>query len=138
MGHVKAIIRIVNRGDQFLAEKGYIAQNEIRVLEMEALVDTGATGLNLPISVIEKLGLEKSEERKIRTANGTVLRRLYRDAWVTILNRSCHAIVTELPDDCPPLIGVTVLEELDLVPNPAKETLEFNPEHGGEWTSYAY
>ena len=138
MRSVKAIVRIENRKDRILAESGQFSSDQIRQIEIEGLVDTGATGLNLPISVIEKLGLEKSEERKIRTANGTVVRRLFRDAWITIMNRSCPVNVVELPDDCPALIGVTILEELDLVPNTVKEKLEFNPEHGDQWTSYAY
>ena len=138
MGQVRTKIKIENRGDILLFEKGYVSSDKIRQIEIEALVDTGATSLSLPISIIENLGLAKVDERFIKTANGRVLRRVYSDAWVTILGRSHIFGVVELPDDCPPLIGVVVLEELDLVPNPTKETLEFNPEHGDEWTSYAY
>ena len=138
MGHVKTKVKIVNSADQSLANKGYISPDEIRMVETEALVDTGATGLNLPISIIDKLGLVKAGEKEIRTANGIVNRGLYRDARVTILNRSCPSDITELPDDCPALIGVTILEELDLVPNTSTETLEPNPAHGGKWVSYAY
>lgn len=138
MGQVKTKVKIENRKDRILAENGSITSDQIRQVEIEAIVDTGATSLSLPISIIEKLGLVKTEERFIRTANGRVLRRVYSDAWVTILGRSHIFGVVELPDDRPPLIGVVVLEELDLAPNPTKETLEFNPAHGGEWTSYAY
>ncbi|NQS97542.1 MAG: aspartyl protease family protein [candidate division Zixibacteria bacterium] len=138
MGQVKVKIDVVNWADMQLSAKGYIPSDKIRRLELDALVDTGAASLNLPVSVIEKLGLIKADERIIRTANGTVTRKVYAGAWVTILGRSHIFGVVELPDDCPPLIGVVVLEELDLVPNPTKETLEPNPAHGGEWTSYAY
>ncbi|MBC8203967.1 aspartyl protease family protein [bacterium] len=138
MGHVKAKINIINTYDQICAEKGLITSDKIRQIEIEGLVDTGATNICLPISVIEQLGLRKAGEKEIRTANGKVIRRLFQDAWITILNRFCTQLVVELPDDCPPLIGVTILEELDLVPNPAKETLEYNPEHGDKWTGYAY
>ena len=102
------------------------------------MVDTGAMSLCLPISIIEKLGLREIDKRVIRTANGPDLRRVFANAWGTILGRSAAFNVVELPDDVPPLIGAIVLEELDLAPNPAKEKLEFNPEHGDQWTSYAY
>lgn len=138
MGIVKAIIRIENRKDRILAESGQIPFEQIRKTEIEGLVSTGTTGLSLSVSIIKKLGLEKSGEREIKTANGTVVRRLYLNARITILDRFCQPVITELPDDCPPLIGVTILKELDLVPNTTNETLEPNPAHGGKWTSYAY
>lgn len=138
MGQVKVKIKIVNQYDLLKAQEKVIKQDEIRLTELEALVDTGAMGLYLPISVIEKLGLRIIDKRVIRTANGSVIRRVFADAWITILGRSIPFPIVELPDDCPPLIGVTVLQELDLVPNTTKEVLEPNPEHGGEWTSYAY
>ena len=40
--------------------------------------------------------------------------------------------VAELPDDCPPLIGVIPLEILDFVVEPRRQRLIGNPEHGGE------
>ena len=138
MGQVKAKMQIANQIDLAFSEKGQILPEEIRRVEVEGVVDTGAMSLCLPISIIEKLGLREIDKRVIRTANGPDLRRIFADAWVTILGRSNPFGVVELPDDCPPLIGVVVLEELDLVPNTAKEKLEFNPEHGDQWTSYAY
>ena len=138
MGQVKAKMQIANQIDLAFSEKGQISSEEVRQIEIEGVVDTGAMSLCLPISIIEKLGLREIDKRVIKTANGPDLRRIFADAWVTILGRSNPFGVVELPDDCPPLIGVVVLEELDLVPNTAKEKLEFNPEHGDQWTSYAY
>lgn len=138
MGQVKANITISNQIDLELSEKGHISPEKVRQVEIEGIIDTGAMSLCLPISIIEKLGLRQIDKRMIRTANGAVVRRVFAAAWVTILGRSSIFSVIELPDDCPPLIGVIILEELYLASNPAKETLEFNPEHGGEWTSYAY
>lgn len=138
MGHVKTKIEIANIYDRMRAEIGIITSDKIRQIEVEGLVDTGAICLCLPISIIEQLGLSKAREGKIKTANGTVIRRYYHGAGITIMNRYCTQLVVELPDDCPPLIGVTILEELDLVPNPIKETLEYNPEHNGEWITYVY
>ena len=40
--------------------------------------------------------------------------------------------MTELPDDCPVLIGQIPLEILDFVVDPANRRIIGNPEHGGE------
>jgi hypothetical protein len=40
--------------------------------------------------------------------------------------------VTEVPDDCPILIGQIPLELLDFVVDPSGQKLIGNPEHGGE------
>ena len=138
MGQVKSKVKISNQRDLELLEEGQISPEEVRQIEIEGVVDTGAMSLCLPISIIKRLGLRQVDERVVRTANGVVSRRVFANAWVTILGRSHPFGVVELPDDCPALIGVVVLEELDLAPNPAKETLEFNPEHGDQWTTYIY
>jgi hypothetical protein len=40
--------------------------------------------------------------------------------------------VTEIPDDCPVLIGQVPLELLDFVVDPKGQRLIGNPAHGGE------
>ena len=51
-------IELENLKDLHLAEAGIIKPKEVRRLTVEnALVDTGATGLCLPKSLIEQLGL---------------------------------------------------------------------------------
>ena len=138
MGQVTAKVKIANQGDVELSERGQIPSEEVRQIEVEGVIDTGATSLSLPTSMIKKLGLRQVDKRKIKTANGSVVRRVYSPALITILGRSSVFRVVELPEDVPPLIGTIVLEELDLVPNPTAEQLEPNPKHGGEWISYAY
>ena len=44
-------------------------------IEIEAVVDTGATMSVLPIDLIQKLGLEKIDEVNVRYADNTVKRR---------------------------------------------------------------
>ena len=50
-------VRIQNYGDIFEMSKGRIDEAQIRTAEVEAVVDTGATYLCLPPSVIRELGL---------------------------------------------------------------------------------
>ena len=44
-------------------------------IEIEAVVDTGATMSVLPIDLIQKLGLEKIDEVNVRYADNSVKRR---------------------------------------------------------------
>ena len=51
---------------------------------------------------------------------------------LAIQGRECPCDVTELPDDCPVLIGQIPLELLDFVVDPVNQRLIGNPAHGGE------
>jgi len=137
MGHVKTKIIIRNLYDVERLAEGEISAEDVRQEELEALVDTGATSMCLPASTIRRLGLRKIDECDIRTANGIVRRSVY-TADIEALGRRSPFQVTEVPDDCPALIGVIVLEAFDLVVDPTTETLTTNPAHGGKWTSFAY
>ncbi len=57
VGRIMEKVRIQNYGDIFEVSKGQIDEGQIRTTEVEAVVDTGATYLCLPPSVIRELGL---------------------------------------------------------------------------------
>ena len=50
---------------------------------------------------------------------------------LTIQERECFCAATELPDECPVLIGQIPLEDLDFVVDPVGRRLIGNPAHGG-------
>lgn len=102
-------------------------------LETVGLVDTGATFVSLPARMITQLGLQERGMRNVRTAAGIVQRKIYRGAEATIGERSASADVLELSDDVPPLIGVLLLEALDLIVDTTNHRLIGNPEHNGEY-----
>lgn len=58
--------------------------------------------------------------------------RVYGPVRLTVQGRDCNSDVSELPDDCPVLIGQVPLELLDFVVDPIGQRLMGNPEHGGE------
>lgn len=130
MGRILTNIKIENAVDSSLAQQGRIPSDEVRKIEVEALVDTGASLLCLPKSQIETLGLRKIGTRQVTTATGKVERDFYGDARLTVLNRDCAIDVIELPENTPVLLGYIALENLDLIPDPTKETLY--PAHGDE------
>ena len=133
MGKVQVTAKVENLEDLFRAKRQQIATEDVRSVEVtDALVDTGATGLSLPKRMIAQLGLEPLRTRRARTSAGPVRVEVYGTVRLTIQGRDCPSEVTELPDDCPMLIGQVPLELLDFVVDPVNQGLIGNPEHGGE------
>lgn len=128
MGKVMENITLTNSYDEDKVRSGYWQPEQVRSLQIEALVDTGATMLILPADVVEGLGLREMGRRKVRYANGeedTV-------PWVggvrlTILGRDMIASALVEPAGTTALIGQIPLEELDLIVDPKSRTLRVNP-----------
>ena len=128
-----AEIKLVNLRDLLLIEAGAMNPEDVRQLTVEdALVDTGATGLCLPISLIERLGLTPVGKRTARTAAGIVERTVYSEVEYTVLDRSSTIRVTDLPEGLPILIGHIIMETLDLWVDMTKRLI-YNPAHGDDW-----
>ena len=133
MGKVLVRAEVENLGDLYEVGKGRLAPDEVRRLEVvDAMVDTGATILSMPRRMILQLGLEPVRTRRARTSAGVITLQTYGAVRLTIQGRDCLSDVTELPDDCPILIGQVPLELLDFVVDPIGQRLIGNPEHGGE------
>ena len=121
-------IKLTNNTDWDNAASGAMPIESVRTLEIEALVDTGATQLALPADVVQKLGIAPSGTRKARDARGQVVEL----PWVggvriEILGRemTCDALV--LPEGAMALIGQIPLEQLDLIVDPQSRELSVNP-----------
>ncbi len=133
MGRTYEKVLIQSFEDVLKVRQGEIKETDIRTVEVEALVDTGAAFLCLPPECIEELGLLYSEMREMRTANGIVKRRFFNGANITIKGRSVQMSVMENDPSTPPLIGYLLLEALDYVVDPKSEMLIPNPENNDEW-----
>ena len=133
MGKVLVTAKIENAGDLYLKSKGLLPAVELPSIEVnDALVDTGATMLSMPKSMIQQLGLEPFRTRRAMTSAGTVTVQVFGGARLTIQGRVCTTDVSELPDECPVLIGVIPLEQLDFIVDTSGHRLIGNPAHGGE------
>ena len=127
-------IELENLKDLHAVELGVINSEDVRRLTIEdALVDTGATGLCLPKSLIEHLGLTPLRNIRVQTANGPAERTFYSEVKYTVLERSHSIQVTDLPEDAPVLVGHMILEALDLCVD-IENGLIYNPAHDREWT----
>jgi clan AA aspartic protease len=132
MGPVTARAQIENLQDLHLARTGHLNPAEVRKIEVEALVDTGMTGLGIPSRLIRQLGLTKLRTRSANTTAGPREYGVFSGVQVLIQGRDFIIDVTEVPDTCPVLIGQVPLELLDFVVDPVHQRLIGNPEHGGE------
>lgn len=133
MGRVLTEATIENLEDLYAAKRGAIRDDQVRRITVDdALVDTGATLLSLPTSMIQQLGLEPVVRKRVTSSNGPAEAWLYSSVRLTIQDRFCTVDVLEVPDGVPPLIGQIPLEQLDLVVDPRDRRLIGNPAHGGE------
>jgi len=97
-------------------------------IEVEAVIDTGATMLVLPQNLIEKLDLRKMREATVRYANNkTEVRSIYGVVTVEIKGRAGEFNVLAEAEGSQPLVGQIVLEQLDLVIDPSARTVMPNP-----------
>jgi len=97
-------------------------------IEIEAIIDTGATMSVLPMDLIQKLGLEKIDEVNVRYADNSVKRKeVY--GWVILEIAGGKAVFDVLAESegAQPLIGQIVLERLDLVIEPSTRKVIPNP-----------
>ena len=102
--------------------------DQTKSIEIEAVIDTGATMVVLPQNVVEKLGLKKIREAKVRYANNkTELKSIYGVVTIEIKGRTGNFDVLAEAEGSQPLIGQVVLEILDLVVDPRTRTLAPNP-----------
>ncbi|HXR08274.1 MAG TPA: retropepsin-like aspartic protease, partial [Candidatus Acidoferrum sp.] len=137
MGKVIVKIKLTNLKDAFLKTAG-ARRAKPREVEVEALVDTGATRLYLKPTVIKKLGLERTDVVRSRTSNGAVLRYKYEPVRLELMGRHENFDVVEVPEEVPNLIGQVPLEVLDFVVDSGGQKLVGNPAHGGEQMTEEY
>ena len=137
MGKVIVKIKLTNLKDIFLKSAGARRAGP-RVIEVESLVDTGATRLYLKPSVIKKLGLLRVDAVPSQTTNGEAIRFKYEPVQLELMGRKENFDVIEVPESVPNLLGQVPLEILDLVVDSKRQKLIPNPAHGGEQMTEEY
>ena len=127
-GDIRTRVRLWNFVDEVLAQRGEIDSEAVRSVELEdAIVDTGSTRLVLTEEIVQSLGLLPVGQITVRYADDRrATKEVFRGVVVEIKGRrtSLDVIVEERGE---PLIGMAVLEELDLWPDPQRGILTTNP-----------
>jgi predicted aspartyl protease len=118
MGRFSVEFEVANHQDAVAANLGVIPPEKIRRARLSGVVDTGASRLVLPASVVTQLGLPEAGQITVRFADGRQDQKTrVSDAQVEIQDRSSVFTAVVEPGRTDALIGAIVLEELDFVPD---------------------
>jgi clan AA aspartic protease len=116
MGRFSVEVDLANYKDLIRAETGLILPDQVRHVRVRGVVDSGATRLVIPASIVQQLGLESTGNAQVRYADGRVAQRPFvKDVHLAYGGRQSvfNAIVE--PDRESILIGAIVLEDLDFL-----------------------
>lgn len=129
MGAVKVEVRLENFIDRVNAQEGLLPASQVRALQIQGLVDTGAVMNLFPRDVVEYLGVPIGDSVIVTLADE---RReempMAEGIHLTTAGRSVTLPCLVGPPQCEALLGQVLLEVLDLVvdcpgrrllPNPA-------------------
>lgn len=133
MGRVVVNVTVENFDDRRRAQLGEIAEAEVRRVTVPALVDTGATFMCMPKSLVDQLGLSYVKDYVAKTVTGPLKLALYAPAWIETQKRFCVTEVLALPEGRHVLLGQIPLEMMDWWVDVSSQKLAGNPEHGGQW-----
>jgi len=137
MGKVTVKIKLTNLLDLGVRHRKH-SKAKPRTVEVEALVDTGATRLYLRPSVIQALGLEKVDEVISQTTNGPKQRSVYESVRLEVQGRYGNFGVMGVGESMPNRLGNAPLLHLDFVVDSKNRKLIPNPEHGDRQMSEEY
>jgi len=122
MSTVRTEVTLKNAVDVGDVKRGYITEERVRALTVDAVVDTGAWTLVINEDICQKLGLELTGPEPGVLADGSsVVCQMTEGVEVHWKNRQtvCPAIVVPGADEI--LFGALPMEGLDLIVHPRKE-----------------
>ncbi len=123
MGVFSVPIKVRNWQNRFLPP-----DRQGEEIACEAIVDSGAAALALPVDLLERLKLEALGNVRVFTADGGQHDyRIFGIAEIEVQGRSCQVRVIELPHGAEPLLGAVPLEEMDWHISPVEKKLVPNP-----------
>ncbi|MEJ0107118.1 MAG: aspartyl protease family protein [Bacteroidota bacterium] len=72
MGLVYADIILINAGDEVMAKRSIIGEDEVKKLTVNMLVDTGAYMMGITETVKEQLDLQFIDKRRLILGDGSI------------------------------------------------------------------
>ncbi len=101
--------------------------NGTKFYEAVFLVDTGANDSMVPSPELEKIGVKKEGKMSYELANGQVKEYPYGLVRIEFMGETTAGRVIFGEPDCEPLLGVTALESVGIIVDPANKTLKRLP-----------
>ena len=92
-------------------------------VDIEALVDTGATYTSIPENTLAQLGIEVLESRPFELADERVVEHPVGYASIRLEGREIIAMVVFAPPGTAPLLGATTLETAGFAVDPIHQRL---------------
>jgi predicted aspartyl protease len=124
MGRFRVDLELANYEDMHLAQAGLLDPAKVRRLVIPAVVDSGASRLVLPKSVVTQLGLPSAGKVGVRYADRReAVRNKVKDVWLKLLGREGTFTAVVEPKRKDALIGAIVMEDLDLLIDCTKQRL---------------
>ena len=128
MGEVRVTVRLTNAVDQVLVRRGQLAADQVRSLEIEALVDTGAVESVIPSAILTRLGLAARSRRVVSLADGSEIEvGVSEPIGFELEGRDTIEEAFICGDTV--LVGQTVLEKTDLLVDCRNQRVIPNPAH---------
>jgi clan AA aspartic protease len=129
MGITYADIELIRAADLILVQEGYLTEEQIRRVQVTALVDSGSSMLAIPRSLARMLNLRKMDEIQTELANGDILPvDVVGPVEVRFQNRKTlvNAVVIEAETEV--LLGAIPMQGMDVMIDPKRERLIVNPD----------
>jgi clan AA aspartic protease len=122
MGEVRTKVRLLNIADASAVTEGRLSPERVRVVEADALVDTGAVRSCVPASLMERLGIRPYNQVTVELADGRKSTVGIADGVrFEIMERTSGDDALIVGDEV--LIGQTLLEKMDLLVDCTRQRL---------------
>lgn len=97
------------------------------IYQGDFLVDTGATDTLAPASELKKIGVQPAGKMVYELAGGTLQEYNFGLVQIEFMGEVTAGRVIFGPEDADPLLGVTALESVGIIVDPANKTLKRLP-----------
>lgn len=130
MGLVYAEVELISGDDLALYRRGYIKEEDIKRMKVNALVDSGAEMLAINEQVKDFLNLFVLDTQRAELADGSKVElEIVGPVEIRFSNRRASVDAIVLPDDVQILLGAIPMEEMDVLIDTKRQQLIVNPEH---------
>jgi len=130
MGIVHADIDLLSGPDVIAAREGRLAEDQIRRVHVESVVDTGAFMLSINEPIRAELGLPTVEQALVRLADGSrITVDVVGPVELRFANRRVNLDAVVMPGNAEVLLGANALEHMDVLVDPLRQRLIVNPAH---------
>lgn len=130
MGLVYAGVELINADDIALMRRNIIGKEDVKRMQINMLVDSGAYMMAINETIQAQLNLNFIEKRKAQMASGEVVEyEVVGPLMVKFANRTATCSAFVLPGDSEPLLGAIPMEEMDVMIHPQRQELIVNPAH---------